>query len=262
MKRDSRRISDLRLEQYALGELPRDDSENIRRALEKDEILRQRLEALEKSNREILSVYEPGEMAAAIQGRLGRREKGFRGSPAFFGTMIPVAAALLVFFSVFVLRERFMPAGDTRPKGSTAVSVFLKTSDGATELANGAIGHPGDWLQIAYTAGDARYGVIFSIDGRGVVTFHLPQHYSSQRLVSPDLELQGRTVLPFSYELDDAPGFERFFFVYSRDSFDVSTIARAARALATHPQTADKDTLALPPQVGVATLLIEKQVQK
>jgi hypothetical protein len=261
MKPDSRTISDLRLEQYVLGELPAAETKKLREALETDEILRARLEALEKSNREILTAHTPESIAGSIRERIGGRERGFRRGPSYIGIMIPVAAALLLFFSAVVIRERLMPSSDTRPKGSTRISIFLKTADGAMELADGSVGHPRDVLQIAYTAGDARYGVIFSIDGRGVVTFHLPPRYGGQKLVSPELDQQGQTVLPYAYELDDAPGFERFFLVYSGASFDVGAVARAAQALSAHPRTADKDYLRLPAGVRAESLIIKKQGQ-
>jgi hypothetical protein len=198
-------------------------------------------------------------MAPAITERLGGTARRVGRSPQFFRVMIPIAATLLLFLSTFIL----LPSMETRIKGttqpsSTQLSIFLKTADGAKELPDGSVGRASDVLQIAYNAGDAKYGVIFSIDGRGTLTFHLPQRYRGQTLVSPELEQQGQSVLPYAYELDNAPAFERFFFVYSRTPFDVSAVSRAAQVLASHPQTADRDSLRLPSGVGVVSRIVKK----
>ncbi len=52
---------------------------------------------------------------------------------------------------------------------------------------------------------------------------------------APPLDPRGPVVLPSAYELDDAPGFERFFLVYSAKPFDVAAVDPAARALAQLP---------------------------
>ena len=86
-------------------------------------------------------------------------------------------------------------------------------------------------LQLSYTAGEAKYGVIFSVDGRGSITWHMPAGYRGGSRSAPALDAQGQVVLPSAYELDDAPAFERFFLVYSSVPFDVGDVERAARAL-------------------------------
>jgi hypothetical protein len=62
--------------------------------------------------------------------------------------------------------------------------------------------------------------VIFSIDGRARVTLHFP---ASER-ETPSLDSSGEVVLPYGYRLDDAPRFERFYFVTSAEEFSVSAL--------------------------------------
>ena len=52
--------------------------------------------------------------------------------------------------------------------------MYRKTDNGAEELAAGQAARQKDVLQLSYIAADARYGVIFSVDGRGTLTLHLP----------------------------------------------------------------------------------------
>ncbi len=44
--------------------------------------------------------------------------------------------------------------------------------------------------------GDARYGVIFSVDGRGTLTWHVPAGYGGGPLAAPPLDPKGPVVLP------------------------------------------------------------------
>jgi hypothetical protein len=259
------RVSDLHLEQYVLGELSAQERDRVRDAIAADESVRARYEALERSNEEILSAYPPGEIVALIQERTRSAEPSFRRAPPYMTYLLPAAAALLLFVSAYTVRDRIFPqlAGAsrqevTRVKAATHLSIFRKTAAGAEELAGGSGVRRGDVLQIGYTAGDMKYGAIFSIDGRGVVTFHLPENYRGQTLVAPVLDEKGQTVLPFAYELDDAPGFERFFFVFSHSRFDVRDIEKAARTLSSNPQAADNASLRLPSGLNVYSLVLKK----
>jgi hypothetical protein len=263
MSKETRGVSDLALEQYALGELPPEEAQRVREALSTDESLRTRLAALASSDREILAAHPPREMAERIRERMRGAELRARRPSPFFTIALPAAAAILALLTVFAVREGAFPflAGSegTRLKGGPAhLTVFRKTEAGAVEVRDGSLVRQRDILQIGYTAGEARYGVIFSVDGRGVLTFHLPRDYRGQPAGAPELERQGQAVLPYAYELDDAPGFERFFFVSARSSFPVREVERAARALAAHPEGAESASLRLPPGLVVQSLDVKK----
>ena len=85
--------------------------------------------------------------------------------------------------------------------------------------------YAGDLIQVFYRAAGKPFGVIVSVDGRGTVTRHLPA--SGTRAVRL---IQGDPVsLDYSYELDDAPNWERFYFLTANTSFDVRDVTRAAK---------------------------------
>lgn len=255
-------ISDVMLEQYSLGELSAGRQRMVRDELERGEGLRARLAAIVESDRNILAAYPPERIVPAIRERLLRKGASPARPRANVNPLawaLPVAAMVVLLLSFFVIRERVAPE-ETRLKGlAPHLTVFRKTASGAEELRAGAAARRADVLQIGYTTGEAKYGVIFSVDGRGAITWHLPAGYQSGPRQSPVLETQGQVVLPSAYELDDAPGFERFFLVYASVPFEVGEVARAARALAARPAAAEREGLALPKGVGQYTLLLKKQ---
>ena len=261
---DREKVSDLTLEQYHLGELSAWQERVVRRELQRNAGLRGRLAEIERSDDEIRSAYPAENMAALIRERALRAgpeeadgdSVGSRAGRRFFqfptlAWALPAAAMVLVLISLpFILR----PVDGTRLKGSSPhLLVFRNTPTGAEELRPGAPARQGDVLQLSYVAGEARYGVIFSVDGRGTVTWHAPAGYRGGSLQSPPLDPKGPVPLPTAYELDDAPRFERFFLVYSSSPFDVATVASLAARV-----SASGD-LALPRGVGQFSLLLKKQ---
>jgi hypothetical protein len=80
-------------------------------------------------------------------------------------------------------------------------------------------------IQLKYSAKGAKYGVIFSIDGRGTVTLHYPGGAETPST----LDAGGTHALDFSYELDDAPDFERFFFVTAHHPIDFKAVIEKAK---------------------------------
>ena len=278
MMRQPNDISAFALEQYALGELPSEEEARVRAELARDAGLRDRLDAMRESDRQTLASYPVEEMAEAIRGRLRAESSAPRGfTPGFprertirrfppLAFALPIAATVLLFISFLVARERIFSSYAstatevTRLKGmKTHLAVYRKAADGAEELGDGQAARQKDVLQISYTAAEARYGVILSLDGRGTVTWHMPGRYAGAALAAPALSQQGEVILPSAYELDDAPGFERFILVYSSAPFDVRTVEQAARALASKPKTADTGSLALTPAMKQFSIVLRKQ---
>ena len=288
-----KRISDLLLEQYVLGELPPEVAGEVREELARDPSLRARHEAIIRSDREILERYPAADIAVSVGARLREKrqqpaddrpaddrsadgdqaaETPGGGGGGISSTLepagrwalqlaigLPAAAIVLLVFSFFIFRERLTP-DDTRMKGlSPHLTAFLKTAKGAQDLVPGSLVGRGDVIQLSYTAGEARFGVILWVDGRGAITWLLPPGYNGSPRGAPLLDRQGQVILPTAYELDDAPGFERFFFVYSENPFDVAVAAEAARALSSRAGSAEKLDLALPAGVRQSSLLLKKR---
>jgi hypothetical protein len=258
------------LERYLLGELPPTRMDEIKKLLESESALREELAALERSNEEILKQYSPETVLPQIKASLDPGREDRVRQPILLKRLLyatPVfAAALVVLFIVFQnpggrTTQDIQGLQGTRIKGTETIDVskphiliHRKTNDTVELLESGDKASAGDLLQIAYMSVGATYGVILSIDGRGVVTLHYPESEDKE----PILEQDKKTLLPTSYELDDAPDFERFFFITSKSKIDVQTILNSAKVLAKHPKTLEKAALALPDTLGQYSLLIKK----
>jgi anti-sigma factor RsiW len=248
-------IPDLILEQYRLRELPAAEAQRVERLLSVDEALRRRLEALEQSDEEIAREYPASWLASRVRARLPP-------SPRLWWAG-PVAIAAVAVVALLVAPRRAIapapvtsvsPAVEDRIKGlQPALTVYRRTASGSETLANGSVVRAGDLLRVGYLGAGRPYGIIVSIDGLGVVTQHLPPAGDrAAPLVS------GRvTLLDQSYELDDAPGIERFYFVTGETPFLVAPVMDAARTVAAHPPA----VLPLARELSQSTFSIQKEVK-
>jgi hypothetical protein len=132
--------------------------------------------------------------------------------------------------------------------------VYRHRTSGNERLRDGARVTRGDLVQLAYRSRAGGYGVLLSIDGAGKVTMHWPEKNDG---AAATLQTRDEFLLPSSYELDDAPAFERFFMVHAAAPFSVATAMDAARALAAQP-SARNQRLALPPGFEQISLALDK----
>jgi len=236
------KVSDFMLERYRHGELSPEDREAVETALASDGGLRLRLEKQDESDRELRLQYPAEGFKKTLAFPYKRRKAVFIGlaAAALAGILIP-----LLYFAlsknapqtpakgipVASLPEA-APEGD-RSKGSSPqnpeLSIYLKNR-AEIPLADQSVLEEGNTVQLAYTApaGAELYGVIFSIDGRSVVTAHYP--YSKGQ--SPLLVSGRKTFLDEAYTLDDAPDYEVFVLVVSEVPLDAEAVLDKARSLA------------------------------
>jgi hypothetical protein len=243
----NREISVYALEMYRLGELESGDIKALEKTLA-EEGLRSRLEKLDQSDRELRLRY-PAEY-------FGLNRKQFhlthhfntQARAAFVGlAALIVVGVLLPILYIAFSRSAAKPQNVVKPHSETTIasaqpvdrvkgvvpagselSVYLK-GDQETLLDNQALLSEGNTIQLAYTTppGNDRYGVIFSIDGRSVITAHYPYRKGQSSL----LVSGKRTFLDEAYTLDDAPGYEVFVMVVSDEPLDADAILRKARSL-------------------------------
>ncbi len=255
-------VPDFFLEQLILGELPPEKEAEILRDLEAEPGGRDRLNRLRASDREILTVHPPESIAAEINRRLARTRPETRTRPARSRVWVlapALAAAAVILFLVILPLERGPRPGipgsglapsTTRVKGSPGLIIYRKVPQGVEELSHGSRVRPGDVLQLSYLAAGAAYGLIISIDGRGAVTLHFPASPADPTALGE----AGAQPLPRAYELDDAPDFERFFFVTSDRPIKVETVLAAGRALGAE----ERNPLVLPDGLRQVDFLLSK----
>lgn len=114
-----------------------------------------------------------------------------------------------------------------RVKGASRLLAFRLVDDGVEQLKEDTLARAGDVIQLRYNAGGKNHGVIASIDGAGAVTLHYPATEDGSTALAPKT-----TALPHAYALDEAPNFERFFFVTADEPIDVAGCLTTLRALA------------------------------
>jgi hypothetical protein len=272
-----KRIPDLIFEQYVLGEL----SEQKAREVEASNDFVERVAAVERDNASFAERYPAEAFAkrianqyAATQGtnaqtRRTDGERARRTSVRRLAVIMPGVGAVLAL--AFVLIGGFGPNIDSdsvpgtgesaeivRIKGlDPGITVYRSNpgqSEAPEELTDGAVARRGDRLQIAYNAGGAAYGAVVSLDGRGTVTLHYPLTSTQD----PQLVPGGSQQLPYAYELDDAPAFERFFFITSDASFAVERLLERIRRQADALISAPDRPLQLPEEFSIQSITIRK----
>jgi hypothetical protein len=264
---DRRVVPDLFLEQFRLGELPEPDGERLRRALRTDPSVQGRLDALAGSDERIAADYPASWLAGAIRQRLAGAGADSGQTRLLFRWSFPLATAIAVL--VLVVSAWRIPAGSVPGGASETAStervkglrpsllVYRRTASGTETLADGAIARPGDRLRLGYSAVDRPFGAILSIDGRGTVTMHLPPNGHA----AAPLGRGDRTLLDTAFELDDAPRWERFYFVTAREAFTIEPIVQAARRAAARVAERPPDALDLPHGYDQATFFLQKEVK-
>lgn len=268
---ETRDVPDILLEQYRLNELTPDDAGRVRRALETDPVLRERLETLERSDAEIGRTYPPAWLAERIRERQARKEvDGRRRTRSVRQWVLPFAlagAAAMVAFTV----PAMLPRAGTMGGGGVATSgpedrikglrpslvVYRRTDHGSETLADGASVQPGDVVRLGYSPADRAYGVILSIDTRGTVTRHLPRAGNQAAVLAHERV----NLLDTAFELDDVPGSERFYFITSQTPFDVAPIVDAVRRTSASANDVRPKALSLPRDFDQFVFLLQKEVR-
>jgi hypothetical protein len=279
MTRGTGTFAEWQLERFRLGELTDHEQEVVATAVDGDASLRRRLEALDRDDREILVAHPPEEVADAVRARLAREASrtatettSGASRTAVRGAGLAAAAASAVVAAILLAPRTPDPVARsvgptaaprpatpdaTRVKGSgPRLLLYRQAPEGPEPLADGAPAHARDVIQVLYVADGQRFGVVASIDGRGVQSLHLPTGGPEAAELDPD----GAVVLASAWELDDAPAFERFFFVTSPAPFAVDTVTRALRRAAA--PGADPARLDLPDGLAQSTFVLRKDASR
>lgn len=252
MKNNKQNTPDILLEKYLLGELSKKESENLNRRLSQDKNTLKKLNELKKSNQEILKKYTPETMAKKITQRYENtkdmaeriKQKSFINkifnihltwkqlAPAF--SLIILALIMIPIIKNEISNKPTDKKDIIRIKGTSQLFIYQKTKNKEMKLKDNDVVKQGDIVQLAYSAGNNKYGVIFSIDGRGVLTLHYPYRNSTPA----KLLTTKKHLLNEAYELDDAPKYERFFFIASSEPIEVKDLLKKASFLKKNPDRA------------------------
>ena len=231
-------IPDWKLERFLTGDLPEEEMNKLRELEANDAVFANRVKMLREDNKAILSKL-PFETLAANLGT-GAAKNAVRFTLVKFAAaaMFVFAVALTAFFAqreTSVMNERVGSdvanvngsqntqvalaenESDTRIKGLDArMEVWKKTPAGIVQLNDLDSVGEGDEIQLRYAVPEKCFGLLFSMDGNGALTLHMGDGVKAVELAPGKMNS-----LPFAYKLDDAPYFEKFFFVTSPKEFAV-----------------------------------------
>lgn len=261
------------LEQIKAGELPASEYAKLGFDGQNGGNLFEELSALEKSDREILTVYPAAAMQAAVATKLANSKftKNRFGWNWNIQHVLACAAVLCLALMIpfFVTKGSSAKMSDaigvtlesatdeSRAKGvGSRIYLYKKVGDNAVKLADSDSVSAGDIIQISYIASGAKYGAIVSVDGNGVVTQHYPEYGYTSAL----LETNGEIPLDYSYQLDDAPSFERFMLITGDKPFTVSGIVDAVDSFDNKNMSIKADfSKYLPKNTKITELLLLKK---
>lgn len=236
-------IPPMLLERLAAGEMPDDERRTLRdRYACTEDDLAQYIQEIHAHNQELLATYPASEFAKAVHNRLddastrASSPTPSRRSWWAIPAMLATAAAAWVFISPLMMPtpqpQWTDPADDViLLKGALpdTLKIWRAAQPENQRLEQGDKVRKGDTIQLEYVVPRDISGMIFSVDGRDVVTLHHPENARSAALLE-----QGTHLLPYSYTLDDAPDYERFFLVQCTHDVDASALLAHAKRFAAH----------------------------
>ena len=239
-------IPDWKLERFLTGDLPENEMNKLRELEASDEVFANRVRMLREDNKAILNKLPFETLAGKLAAVDAANLDAAKNAPRF--TLVKFAAAAVLVLAVslvaFFAQSETVVTGndvagndvarnaqgvqqtqvalaetqsDTRIKGMDArMEVWKKTPAGIVQLNDFDEVSEGDEIQLRYAVPEKCFGLLFSMDGNGALTLHMGNGEKSVELAPGKMNS-----LPFAYKLDNAPYFEKFFFVTSSNEFAV-----------------------------------------
>jgi hypothetical protein len=210
---NNRKIPDLMLEQYLLHELKDSDRIVIEELLRRDIQLQARLESIRLSDK----VFTNNFRDESFLKNSVKVKSGSGDFTLFKPVFVPVLCTLLLVPPAFILFLKLQSPGiSERAKGEiTLLTAYRKTGFGHEQLQNGSVVRQSDLIQLEYRVPDTLlFGMIISIDGIGNISIHFGTEDGKPVHLSPRHKM-----LPFAYQLDDAPEYEKFYLITSTKPF-------------------------------------------
>ena len=220
----SRNISDLKLEQWLLGELSKEEASHIEAAIEQDPQLQSRIDAMKSQTQELFQQYPPDRFQKDVKQKLHlwNTQEQYdisKQRPRWdWGTLTGVLVFALSLFVVvpFLGGDGSSPKKEdpfedltVRTKGETQhLMAHLVGAEVQKQLLDGDSVKAGDRIQLSINKARGLSFVVFSIDGHGTMSVHYPRESTSK------IEESDFFSLPTSYRLDDAPDFENFYLIF------------------------------------------------
>lgn len=233
-------------EQYLLNELDSKKKEN----LEKDSSFLENIGTLSQDNSDFFNKFDIKKLAKDTESKMKDKGNIYRFHKKVITSIGAIAATLIISFSIF---PQLTNNEVILLKGAQKLNIYVRKSDEIEKLRDNDSAHMNNQLQITYLTKN-NYGLIFSIDGLNNVTFHYPENLHSPTNLDAGKEVS----LPTSYTLDNAPYFEKFYLVTSKDSFDLKFVQNAIKNITISNGSINED-LQLPSKYYISTITLRKE---
>ncbi len=260
-------LSDLKLEQWLLGELSAEESATIEAEINNNVSLRTRVEEMKAHTQALLQQHTPEQFKAEVERKVHRakvreqHEKTQRSSSVNWKPLVGVAAfglAMLILnpFSEPVPEREGQGQGGYRTKGETMhLMAHRIDADTQEQLHDGGMAQAGDRIQLSIAKAKGLAFVVFSLDGNGLISEHYPQGAAAE------IEEMDFLSLPSSYRLDDAPSFEDFYLISSKEVLDKGLVLQAAKEAKNQPDFQAALQSRLPPELKINRISLKKGTQ-
>lgn len=232
-------VSPFRLDLLQLGTLPESERAGIEQHLRSCASCRSVAEAARASREQFTRRLLPRGLPQL------RRKRPW--IPWLALTSAMAFAALLLF-----VRPR-LP--DLAIKGPPSFAAFVRRSGLVTSVHDDDRLRAGDEMRFAVVSEELPFVLVCSVDGAGKANIYFPFAGSE----SGAIDLRTKVELPGSIVLDDAPGPERVYALFSARPIGTTAVIEALRAIAVQGDSAIRATKVLPIMAdGQSSILIEK----
>ena len=266
MTQSNIKISNLMLERFILRETSETETADIEQTIKSDQAVSQRVRLLKLSNQQFSEKYNKSEIYKSVknlaqkkcsQKNINRHRYTFIHKAAYALSILLIVTVFIPFELTDTENEMFEQETDNgiRLKGITPeIHIYQKKDDGVLRLFDYSKVGENDQLQIRYQRSNYRYGAMFSIDGNHQVTLLFPDNSNA----STELSADSIADFPFSYQLDGAPEFERFFMLMSHNPIDIRTVLTKAENLSLDLDTAKSSQTPIIDGVFQTSVLLSK----
>lgn len=246
---DKRKFN-LKLEKYLLNELSPEEMNKI----ESNPIENEYIDYLKKDNEDFFNKFDIKKLAEETEKKASEKAKIIKFPVKTISTIAAAAACFILTINLLpnIINNK-VEEEVILLKGSQSLYIYLKTDDKVEKLKDLDKVKESDQLQITYQSKD-NYGIIFSVDGLNNITYHYPESFNN----STSMEIGKEVSLPTSYILDNAPYFEKFYMITSKESFDLNLVNNKVTEIKVSDGKITED-LMLPAEYTIKSITLLKE---
>ncbi|WP_267145419.1 DUF4384 domain-containing protein [Myxococcus guangdongensis] len=240
-------VSSLKLEALAMGALPPPERATTQAHLDTCLACRARSEELASHRRHFTAHVLP-------RAQLPSPRVAPWGDWRWWAPALALASAVVLLFALVAVPSPQEP--ELAVKGGAMLQLFAHRGERTWKVEEGEALAPGDQVRFVVEGLGLPYVLVVSVDGAGQVNTYYPfGGHESVQVPSRGLPVE----IPGSVVLDNAPGPERLFALFSRQPLSFESVAPALRELSTGGAEVIRDRRRLPVAAGAqATFLFEK----